>query len=55
MPAVRIAEEPLGVARTTLYEVVDEAGECVSGPRLVVLGAIHGNETVGLDNSGQDP
>lgn len=45
---IRIASHASGVEGATLYEVVAD-GVCVDGPRVAVVGWVHGNEPVGGD------
>src|SRR5688572_28226225 len=44
---VRITTPVQGVSGTVLYEAIDETGALVPGPRVAVIGRIHGNEPVG--------
>src|SRR6186997_2341047 len=44
---VRITTPVQGVTGTVLYEALDETGAPVAGPRVAVIGRIHGNEPVG--------
>ena len=38
-----------GVEGTTLYSCVDRGGEAIGGPRVAVVGGVHGNEPAGID------
>ncbi len=45
--AVRKTPGVQGVSGTILYEALDSAGALVPGPKVAVIGRIHGNEVVG--------
>jgi predicted deacylase len=49
MARTRITQDVDGVAGTVLVEVLGREGRVVAGPRAAIIGAIHGNETVGLE------
>jgi hypothetical protein len=44
---VRITTPVQGVSGTVLYEAIDDTGAPVAGPKVAVIGRIHGNEPVG--------
>jgi hypothetical protein len=44
---VRVREDLDGIEAVTLYEAVDELGRPVEGPRVALVGRMHGNEPVG--------
>lgn len=44
---LRVREPYDGVAHTRLYQVIDASGRPVPGPRIAVVGHMHGNEPVG--------
>lgn len=44
---VRMSAPFRGIEGVALYEAVDEAGTLIEGPRIALVGLIHGNEIVG--------
>ncbi|MCO4743605.1 MAG: succinylglutamate desuccinylase/aspartoacylase family protein [Proteobacteria bacterium] len=48
MVRIRITEEHEGIEGVTLYEALAPSGRTVAGPRVAIVGGIHGDEPVGL-------
>ncbi|TNE85394.1 MAG: hypothetical protein EP330_25240 [Deltaproteobacteria bacterium] len=48
MPRIRFTHDVQGIPGTSLFEVLGRSGRAVPGPRVAIVGGIHGDEPVGL-------